>query len=103
MWDEARKYASKIIFFYKGKILNKPCSLEELYNLIPLEKKILVAIDSGVSLENVISYENKSNVVFLIEKGEQEVLRKIKEKTTNYTIMPVEIEDLYYYLINAKQ
>ena len=102
MWEEARKYATKIIFLYKGEILNKPCSLDELHQLIPVEKKVVINNDIEISLRNTISYENKSNKVFLIKKGDDTILKKIKEKTPNYTIMPVELEDLYYYLINVK-
>lgn len=102
MWEEARKYATKIIFLSKGKILNAPCSTEELFRSIPVKKKVVVSQEAAIDLTDTVWYEAKSNVAILIPEGNEGILKRIRNRTTNYTLMPVELEDLYYYLMKTK-
>jgi ABC-2 type transport system ATP-binding protein len=99
-WEEACKYATKIIFLYKGKILNEPVTSEEVINSSGFSKKIITHNTIELKGINAFFYEKNSNFCFLIEKEDDSELEKIKQQTMNYSISPIDLEDIYHYLIN---
>lgn len=98
-WDEALKYADRVAFIYKGRILNKPASGNALILDSHLTTKI--AVNNSIEIDGVtaFSYESQSITYYLIHEKDNVTLNKIKSCTMNYTILPIDLEDLYYYLI----
>ena len=99
-WEEAFKFASKIIFLYRGKILNQPATGEEIINASKFSRKIIVHNTVPVQEINIFSYEKNSGIHYLIEKENEIVMDKIKAQTLNYSILPIDLEDIYHYLIH---
>lgn len=102
-WEEAVHYATKIVFINKGKIINKPCSCKELINSTQFAKKIIVHASVKIKGITSFSYETKSNTVFLLKSDDIDSLNLIKQQTMNYSVLPVDLEDVYYYLIPDKR
>jgi ABC-2 type transport system ATP-binding protein len=102
-WEEAFRYASKIVFLHEGKIINEPCSGEELIHSTQFVQKIAIHNSIRVENMNVFSYETKSNIYYLIESDDDSSLDKIKRQTMNYSILPIDLEDIYYYLTRNTQ
>ncbi|RCW26109.1 ATP-binding cassette domain-containing protein [Marinilabilia salmonicolor] len=98
IWEEALQYASKIIFISKGKLVNQPCSSVELLNSIQIEKKIVIHDNIQIKGMNSFSYNNKSNTTYLLKKEDNISLDQINKQTSNFSILPVTLEDVYYYL-----
>jgi len=99
-WEEASKFASKIIFLYNGKILNNPASGKEIISSSKFVKKIIVHSATPMQEINAFSYEKKASVYYLIEKEHETVMNKIMSQTLNYSIFPIDLEDIYHYLIH---
>lgn len=101
-WEEAVHYATKIVFIYKGKIINKPCAVRELINSIQFSKKIIIHASEEIKGVTSFSYKTKSNIVFLLKPDDVDSLNLIKQQTMSFSVLPVDLEDVYYYLISDK-
>ena len=99
-WEEAAKFANKIVFINKGKILNKPASAEEIIKGYNISKKIIASNNVHITSDSICSYPIKDNIVYLIKNGQNDVLMKIREQTMRYSIMDIGLEDIYHLLIS---
>ncbi|TWV11315.1 ABC transporter ATP-binding protein [Bacteroidaceae bacterium HV4-6-C5C] len=102
-WEEAAKFANKIAFINKGKILNNPASAEEIIKGSNISKKIIVGNNTNITSDGICSYPIKDNIVYLIKNGQDDVLMKIREQTMRYSIMDIGLEDIYHLLIFSEK
>lgn len=102
-WEEAAKFANKIVFINKGKILNKPASAEEIIKGYNISKKIIASNNVHITSDSICSYPIKDNIVYLIKNGQNDVLMKIREQTMRYSIMDIGLEDIYHLLISLEK
>lgn len=98
-WDEAEKYADKVVFIKDSKLVTTPKSKNALISETSLKNKVVV--HKSVQLNNVsaLSYELEQNIIYLISESDNETLDLIKKQTFNYSILPIELKDIYQYLI----
>lgn len=103
LWEEAEKYATKIIFMANGKILNKPSSIASLRQQSDIDKKVIV--DKNIILKdlNVTYYQTDHNNVFLIPNGDDITIKKIKSQTNFFSILPITLEDIYNDLVKKSK
>src|SRR6218665_2848962 len=99
LWEEAKKFASSIAFIYKGALLNKPASYHELIASYGFAHKITVAKEVPLELSGAASYETEKEKIILVPQG-SELIEQVRKATVNYSVMPVELEDIYRNLIN---
>jgi len=99
LWEEAKKFASSIAFIYKGALLNKPASYHELIASSGFAHKITVAKEAPLELSGAASYETEKEKIILVPQG-SELIEQVRKATVNYSVMPVELEDIYRNLIN---
>jgi ABC-2 type transport system ATP-binding protein len=102
-WNEAEKYANKILFIHNGKLLNSPESSSSLIENSKLKNK--VSVHKNIKINNIeaFSYQSESNVNFLIAENDDASLNKIKSQTMNYSILPIDLTDVYQHLITTAQ
>lgn len=98
-WDEAEKYADKIVFIKDGKLLTAPKSKETLISESSLRNKVVVHKSIQITNVSALSYELENNIAYLISENDNVTLGSIKEQTFNYSVLPIELEDIYQYLI----
>src|SRR6218665_1558680 len=99
LWEEAKKFASSIAFIYKGALLNKPASYHELIASSGFAHKITVAKEAPLELSGAALYETEKEKIILVPQG-SELIEQVRKATVNYSVMPVELEDIYRNLIN---
>lgn len=106
LWEEASKYATKIYFIYKGKIISKALNPKELVNGSAYQQKIIIAKE----LISTNYFENDKNVLVIpddkflkvyLKKEDTTTLQKVQSQTLNFSLMPVELEDIYQILVNS--
>lgn len=105
LWEEAEKYADKVYFIHGGRILQKPSSPQAYIDNCKFKQKIIlpkkyldgVDIKSGIE-EEIIEDDNNYNI--LINRDINEVISKISKYTPNFTVLPIELKDVYQILIN---
>ncbi len=106
-WEEANKNADKIVFFSKGEIL-KVDSTEAFLSkkYIKTENKIVLHKSKDVDLlpfiQNFEYYEN-DNDYFVFPNDTDTFMTKNETKISNFSILPIELKDVYFYLLNKKQ
>lgn len=95
-WVLAESYSDKIMFIKDGQILYEPLNKEQLLNLIPSDKKILVQ-DPDIKNKNLVNcYSHEDKVAYLLYNKEN--LNLIKKQTNNFSILDTTIKDVYLYL-----
>ncbi|HKJ31477.1 MAG TPA: ABC transporter ATP-binding protein [Balneolales bacterium] len=103
-WEEAKKYATSIAMIHKGRLLNKPASYKELLASFKFTIKIITTKDVIPDNSNdTFLYENEKTKIALLQNKHDPIIDYIRQKTVNYSIMPVELEDIYRYLIKTKE
>lgn len=101
LWEEAKKFATSIAFIYKGALLNKPASYHELITSCGFTNKIITAKEVPLELAGIPAYETEKEKVILVNQG-SELIEQVRKATINYSVMPIELEDIYRYLIIEK-
>lgn len=99
-WEEAALYATRIAFIYEGKLINTPCSAAELFATTALTQKVVVK--RTVPIDNqaeVCWYEEEEYRFYLLTAATSGVLDAIRQVTSDYSVLPPGLKDLYYYLI----
>jgi len=102
-WEEAVKFATKIIFIHKGILLNEASSCEQIIQKSNFVKKVIVWNEVKIQGADVFSYPLKDNIVYLIKAGQEDVMMKIREQTMRYSIMEIGLEDIYHSLIFSRK
>lgn len=106
LWEEASKYATKIYFIYDGKIVSKALNPKELVNESVYQQKIIVSKD----FISTGQFDNEKNVLVIsddkffkiyLKKEDTTTLQRIQNQTFNFSLMPVELEDIYQILTNS--
>lgn len=102
-WEEARKYANSIAFIYNGKLLNKPSSYDNLARSFAFSNKIITSKEVQIDVpDEVFMYENENKKIALVPDEKHPIIDQIRKSTVNYSILPIELEDMYRYLIEEK-
>jgi len=84
--------------------LNKPASYKELLASFKFTIKIITTKDVIPDNSNdTFLYENEKTKIALLQNKHDPIIDYIRQKTVNYSIMPVELEDIYRYLIKTKE
>lgn len=102
-WDEANRYANKYLFMNNGSILLPPMSKEDLMKILPYAYKIVINQEEFNPDKINTPYcicTGKYNIY--INESDGEIIDKISELTNNYSILPIEISDIYAYLKTSK-
>ncbi|MDR0603288.1 MAG: ABC transporter ATP-binding protein [Bacteroidales bacterium] len=103
IWTEVENIATKILFLHKGKVLNTPMSSAQLIETyLPYQGKIAIYNTyKDILLINGSDYYEEENVCYFYYKGEMEkdaLLNSIKKKVINYSVLPIELKDVYSFL-----
>ena len=98
-WEEAEKYATKIVFINDGEMVCKPTDYRSLLEQSMLKQKIVVHKSVLIPTVSVGSYETDQNRVYLIPQNDMLTINLIKSHTHNFSILPINLEDVYQYLI----
>lgn len=103
-WEEAVKYSTKIIFIHKGEILNSPASCEEILNTYKFTSKIVIPKNMDLQIpKQISSLETKNNTIFLLTEEDSDFILSIKQQVMNFSILPIELKDIYCHLTNKKR
>ncbi|UWS41899.1 ATP-binding cassette domain-containing protein [Riemerella anatipestifer] len=107
LWEEAIRVADKVMFIENGRILNTPQTYEILYKEIGLIGKIV--LESKIDFENKDKYkhyftEDRLLVYYKTEQEKKELLEYIQSKELfGYSVLPIDITDIYYCLKTSKR
>ncbi|MEM1337892.1 MAG: ABC transporter ATP-binding protein [Bacteroidota bacterium] len=102
LWDEAQKYADKIVFINEGIQLDYENTVASLLSdkYLPGSTKIVVEGDSLINQElpdaTIITYNDQHHIFSL---DIDNVLNFIKKSVHNYSLLKKSLEDVYQYLI----
>ncbi|WP_424001501.1 ABC transporter ATP-binding protein [Maribacter sp. IgM3_T14_3] len=102
MWDEAQKYADKIVFINQGVQLETENTVSSLLSdrYLPGSTKIVVESDSPIEQKipnaTVITYNDQHHIFSL---NIDNVLNFIQKSVNNYSLLQKSLEDVYQYLI----
>lgn len=103
-WEEANRYANKYLFMSNGRILLSPMSKEDLIKTLPYAYKMVVNQEDFDIDKMSMPYcicGGKYNIY--INECDEEIIGKVSELTHNYSILPIEISDIYaYHKINKR-
>lgn len=103
-WEEANRYANKYLFMSDGRILLSPMSKEDMMGMLPYAYKIVINQEEFDPNRINIPYricKDKYNIY--INESDGEIIDKVSELTHNYSILPIEISDIYDYLKTNKR
>lgn len=98
-WEEANRYANKYLFMSDGRILLPPMSKEDMMGMLPYAYKVVINQEEFDPNRINIPYricKDKYNIY--INESDGEIIDKVSELTHNYSILPIEISDIYAYL-----
>ncbi|MDR1503926.1 MAG: ABC transporter ATP-binding protein [Prevotella sp.] len=102
-WDEVQLYADIVYFISEGRIIEKGHRVQDLLNEFLNYNKISVnkeQIDISTIDKNIISFYDENNLHLIVEKQEHSsIIKVIQNQTFNFSIMPVELKDIYQILI----
>lgn len=103
-WEEANRYANKYLFMSDGRILLPPMSKEDMMGMLPYAYKVVINQEEFDPNRINIPYricKDKYNIY--INESDREIIDKVSELTHNYSILPIEISDIYDYLKTNKR
>ena len=108
LWDEAGKYATKIYFIYDGEIISKALSPQKLLEESEYQQKIVVSKELIRAEEfdhggEILVIPDDKFLKIYTKKGNAEILHKVQKYTCNFSIMPVELEDVYQIIIKLRK
>lgn len=100
LWEEAERYADRIVFIAGGRIrqVDTPQAfLSEKY--LPAQRKVVVARDAlkPASLEGAIFLEEEE-FYYIFPSDVGRFLDRIKQQTANISILQKDLKDVYLYL-----
>jgi len=103
IWEEAEKYADKIAFIHKGKLLTEPDSpvsfLSEKY--IKGNKKIGLPKSEGLlKLISTYEYLEDDDSYYVFTSETEKLISEIQKHTINYSLIVKDLKDVYQYLVN---
>lgn len=101
-WEDAERYAQKVVFLKKGTFLCPPSTKNELITRFGIERK--VAIHQSILISGVPSFRyNKNDMVYyFLPQDDEASLQNIQRQTNNFTILPLNLEDLYRLTIEKE-
>jgi len=103
IWSEAKQYADKIAFIYDGRIVGvdtpqnfttKKYINAERKLVLPKKKKL------AAEVENYLHYELDENY-HLFPENIQDFFDNLSIPISNYSILDIELEDIYHFLTNS--
>lgn len=98
-WKEAEEYANKVVFLSKGSLVLEPCDINVLFDKVSFKKKVV--LDEVIPVDIVPDYILHRKKVFFVQEQDADIkLEKIKKQTSRFTILPIELIDIYQYIIN---
>lgn len=102
-WEEAEKYASRIMLLKDGKLLLSPSTKEEIKKKYPFQFKIVV--EGGISLGQLDQYpvyKNNEQVNILLNNFDENFVKKIARYTSKYSVVNVDLLDIYNFIKDIK-
>jgi len=108
LWEEATKHATKIYFIYNGRIVSDALSPQRIRQESAYQQKIVVSKD----LFNTGKMEQGNDILLIpddkfikiyLKKGDTETLQQLQKQTYNFSLLPVELEDIYLIITTAKK
>lgn len=108
LWEEATKYATKIYFIYGGKIVLEALNPQKLVEESEYQQKIVISKDliSAEEIEldtGILIIPDDKFIKIYLKKGNTETLRKVQQYTCNFSLLPVEIEDVYQIVTKPRK
>ncbi len=105
LWDEAEKYADKVYFIHQGKILQEPNSPRAFIENCKYKQKIILPkkYTNEIDIKDSTDFkiiEDDNNYNLLVDKNVDEVINKVSKYTSNFTVLPIELKDVYQFIIN---
>lgn len=103
LWEEATKYATKIYFIYGGKIISSALNPQKFVEESEYQQKIVVSKDLICNEElaenaEILAIPDEKFLKIYLKRGDKETLKKVQERTCNFSLLPVELEDIYQIL-----
>lgn len=99
-WEEASSYANNIGFLFNGKLLNQPKSESELLGQYGFVKKVAVDILLEIEASNdIFQYATDQHNIYLLKHNELDFIQFVKNQVQNYSVLPVQLKDIYQFLI----
>lgn len=103
-WEEANRYANKYLFMSDGRILLPPMSKEDMMGILPYAYKMVINQEEfDPNRINIPYHICKDKYNIYINESDGEIIDKVSELTHNYSILPIEISDIYAYLKTNKR
>lgn len=102
-WEEAEKYASKLMFLKEGKLLLSPSTKEEIKKVYPFSFKIV--IEDGICMDQsgqYPAYKNNGQVNILLNSLDEKYITNIARYTSKYSVVNVDLLDIYNYIKDIK-
>ncbi|MDR3143168.1 MAG: hypothetical protein LBU37_15795 [Tannerellaceae bacterium] len=105
LWDEAEKYADKVYFIHEGKILQEANSPQAYIENCKYKQKIILPKKyvNGINIKDITDFEiieDDNNYNILVDKNSEETIKKFSKYTSNFTVLSIELKDIYKFLIN---
>lgn len=108
LWEEASRYATKVYFIYEGRIISNGLSPQKLVNESVYQQKIviskeLISTDILDNDEKVLVIPDDKFLKIYLKREDTATLQKVQDRTYNYSLMPVELEDIYQILTKSEK
>lgn len=100
-WKEAEEYANKVVFLSNGSLVLEPCDINVLFNRVSLKEKVVIdeIIPVDISPDYIL---HRKKIFFIQEKDANIKFERIKKQTSKFTVLPIELIDIYQYIINKR-
>lgn len=106
LWDEANSISDKIIFIEKGKILNTPMPFAKLIKKVNIKGKVIIEKPAEKNCNWFKKFKNlkidgKLYLYYENDTKKNEIITYILSKNKgieNYSVLPVNIKDIYQVL-----
>lgn len=107
LWEEAERYADKVYFIHEGRILQEPNSPKNYIENSKYKQKIILPKKyiNGLNIREFTKMElieDDENYNLLVDKSSDDIISTISKFTSNFTVLPIELKDIYQFLINNK-
>ena len=102
-WEFAEKYADEMIFLENGKMLCEKFTPAEIESITGASKKLVMHKIPEIEKDLAsYSYYEKDQLlhIFMVSDFNLKAIRKL---TLNYSVLPVSVRDIYYYLSTSKR